>query len=111
VRPEGIPQALPPRRAPKNYSKVSSEHPLPDSWPQGVLCTLSPKRAPKHFGKMSIELLCPDFLTLVFGFVLISLIASCVVSCRGSGPGREGQVFVDIDTIHCDSFSVQIEVT
>jgi hypothetical protein len=98
------------RRAPKDYGKVLSEHPLPDSQPQGVLRTLPPKRAPKHFSKTSIKLLHPDFLTLVFGFVLISLIASRVASRRRSGPGREGQVFVDINTIHCDSFSVQIEV-
>jgi hypothetical protein len=89
---------------------VLSEVPLPDSQPQGVPHTLPPKRSPKHFGKMSIELLHPDFLTLISGFVLVSLIASRVMLHHGSGPGREGQVFVDIDTIHCDLFSVQIEV-
>jgi hypothetical protein len=108
VRPKGVLQTLPPRRAPKDYRKLDILHPISQS--QGVLCTLPPRRAPKHFSKTSIDLLCPDFLTLFFGFVLVSLIASCVTLYHGSGPGREGQVFIDINTIHCDSFSVQIEV-
>jgi hypothetical protein len=86
VRPEGVSCVLPLRRAPKDYGKVLSKLIHPDSRPQGVPHALPPKRAPKHFGKTSIELLRLDFLTLAFGFVLVtgSLIASHAASHRGS---------------------------